>query len=239
MARKLAEWCENYEVISPCQKGFSPHDGVLEHNFLLTQHLETARRCHNDQFVAWLDISNAFGSVPRQVVIDALVACGVDQDFVSLVSCIYQGSSTCVLTDEGPTPPIQLQSGVKQGCPLSGILFNLSMDRVLRTVQENWEQRSILAFAADIVLMAASEEELQEMMSATTQELRTLCLVLNPRKCATLHLSGRAPLESVPLEPVQPSSIRREPRSKPSVMANITHILAAQWDSFCRRILKM
>ncbi|GFW16088.1 retrovirus-related Pol polyprotein from type-2 retrotransposable element R2DM [Trichonephila clavipes] len=89
MARKLSDWCETFEVISPCQKGFSPHDGVLERNFLLTQHLESARRCHSDKFVAWLDISNAFGSVPRQVMIDALVACGVDQDFVSLICSIY------------------------------------------------------------------------------------------------------------------------------------------------------
>ncbi|GFU51048.1 retrovirus-related Pol polyprotein from type-2 retrotransposable element R2DM [Trichonephila clavipes] len=127
-------------------------------------------------------------------MIDALMACGFDQDFVSLVCCIYQGSSTCVLTDKGPTPPIQLRSGVKQGCPLSGILFNLSMDRVLRTVQDNWEQRSILAFTDDIVLMADSADDLQDMMSATTQELMAYCLRLNPRKCATLHLSGRVPI---------------------------------------------
>ncbi|GFW64524.1 hypothetical protein TNCV_3513461 [Trichonephila clavipes] len=35
-------------------------------------------------------------------MIDALVACGVDQDFVSLIFSIYERSSTCVLTDEGP-----------------------------------------------------------------------------------------------------------------------------------------
>ncbi|GFU51049.1 retrovirus-related Pol polyprotein from type-2 retrotransposable element R2DM [Trichonephila clavipes] len=38
MARKLTEWCETHDVVSPCKKGFPPHDGVLEHNFLLTQH---------------------------------------------------------------------------------------------------------------------------------------------------------------------------------------------------------
>ncbi|GFU43435.1 retrovirus-related Pol polyprotein from type-1 retrotransposable element R2 [Trichonephila clavipes] len=98
----------------------------------------------------------------------------------------------------GTNPPILLRSGVKQGCPLSGILFNLSIDKVLRTVQENWEQRSILAFAYDIVLMADSANDLQDMMSATAQELRALCLRLNPRKCASLHLSGRAPTGARP-----------------------------------------
>ncbi|GFY44120.1 retrovirus-related Pol polyprotein from type-2 retrotransposable element R2DM [Trichonephila inaurata madagascariensis] len=197
LAKKLSEWCEANNILSPAQKGFSPYDGVLEHNFLLTQHLEAARRCKTDKFVAWLDISNAFGSVPRQVVIDSLVACGADQDFVSLICSIYQGSNTCVLTDEGPTPPIRLLNGVKQGCPLSGILFNLSIDKVLQTIQENREHRAILAFADDIVLLANDAEDLQEMITATAHELSSICLRLNPQKCATLHLSGRVPTGSV------------------------------------------
>ncbi|GFY56669.1 retrovirus-related Pol polyprotein from type-2 retrotransposable element R2DM [Trichonephila inaurata madagascariensis] len=198
LEKKLSEWCEANAILSPTQKGFSPYDGVLEHNFLLTQHLEAARRCDTDKFVTWLDISNAFGSVPRQAVIDSLVACGADQYFVSLICSIYQGSNTRVLTEEGPTPTIQLLNGVKQGCPLSGILFNLSIDKVLYTIKENREQRAILAFADDIVLLANDAEDMQEMITATAHELGALCLSLNPQKCATLHLSVRVPTGSVP-----------------------------------------
>ncbi|GFW78936.1 retrovirus-related Pol polyprotein from type-1 retrotransposable element R2 [Trichonephila clavipes] len=153
MARKLAEWCENYEVISPCQNGFSPHDGVLEHNFLLTQHLETSRRCHKDQFVAWLDISNAFGSVPRQVMIDALVACGVDQDFVSL----------------GPSHrPGKLGAKVHLGvcgrhCPDGHVRRRAPGDDV------GHDPRIVHAVPGS-----------------------------QPRKCATLHLSGKAPTGARP-----------------------------------------
>ncbi|GFQ73020.1 retrovirus-related Pol polyprotein from type-1 retrotransposable element R2 [Trichonephila clavata] len=65
LARKLSDWCETFEVMSPAQKGFSPFDGVIEHNFLLSEHLETARRDKCERFVAWLDIANAFGSIPH------------------------------------------------------------------------------------------------------------------------------------------------------------------------------
>ncbi|GFS37521.1 retrovirus-related Pol polyprotein from type-1 retrotransposable element R2, partial [Trichonephila inaurata madagascariensis] len=103
-----------------------------------------------------------------------------------------------MLTEEGPTPPIQLLNGVKLGRPLSGILFNLSIDKVLQTIQENREQRAILAFADDIVLLENDDEDLQEMISTTAHKLGALYLSLNPQKCSTLHLSGRVPTGSVP-----------------------------------------
>ncbi|GFS77444.1 RNase H domain-containing protein [Trichonephila clavipes] len=121
----------------------------------------TSQAEEKDRLLAWRKISNASGSVPRQAVIDALVASGADQDFVALITNIYEDSSTQVLTEEGPNPPIALKSRVKQGCPLSGILFNLASDHVLCSIQDH---RAILTFADDLVLLAESPEELQEMI---------------------------------------------------------------------------
>ncbi|GFR30372.1 retrovirus-related Pol polyprotein from type-2 retrotransposable element R2DM [Trichonephila clavata] len=198
LTRKLSESCETHEALSPAQKGFSPFDGVLEHNFIVSQHIEAARRLKKEKFIAWLDISNAFGSVPRQVIFEALYAKGVDHDFITLVNNIYEGSTTQVLTDDGPTDHIRLVSGVKQGSPLIGLLFNLSIDAVLNTLQEDREQRAVLAFADDLVLMADSAEDLQDVIDATAQELRSLGLTLNPSKCATMHLSGKVPVQTLP-----------------------------------------
>ncbi|GFU59198.1 retrovirus-related Pol polyprotein from type-2 retrotransposable element R2DM [Trichonephila clavipes] len=198
LTKKLGTWCETHEVLSPAQKGFTPHDGVLEHNLLVTQHIHTARRLRKDRLVAWLDISNAFGSVPRQAIMDALVAAGADQDFITLIANIYENTTTQVLTDEGPTPPISLKSGVKQGCPLSGILFNMAIDHVLRSIQDQRENMVILAFADDLVLLAESPEELQEMLQATADELSLLHLRLNPTKCATLHMKMGESLHAAP-----------------------------------------
>ncbi|GFY56870.1 retrovirus-related Pol polyprotein from type-1 retrotransposable element R2 [Trichonephila inaurata madagascariensis] len=92
-----------------------PHDGVLEHNFLLNQHIEEARRNHQDRFLAWLDISNAFGSVPHEVIINALIAAGVDREFVALVTNIYRNSTTRVFAGEELTDPIAINPGGQTG----------------------------------------------------------------------------------------------------------------------------
>ena len=45
-------------------------------------------------------------------------------------------STTCVKTRAGSTTPIVCGRGVKQGCPLSPILFNFVMEAVIRAVEE-------------------------------------------------------------------------------------------------------
>ncbi|GFY56889.1 retrovirus-related Pol polyprotein from type-2 retrotransposable element R2DM [Trichonephila inaurata madagascariensis] len=162
-----------------------PHDGVLEHNFLLNQHIEEARRNH----LAWLDISNAFGSVPHEVILNALIAAGVDREFVALVTNIYRDSTTSVCGEE-LTDPIAINRRVKQGCPLSGILFNLAINQVLATVLEGRQGKAILAFADDLVLLAKSAEDPQALLDTTIDELGKLTLRVNTNKCATLHISG-------------------------------------------------
>ncbi|GFT09220.1 transposon TX1 uncharacterized 149 kDa protein, partial [Nephila pilipes] len=142
LTRTLQEWCETHGVISNCQKGFTPFDGVVEHNFVIGQHMELARRSHSDIFLIWLDISNAFGSIPHEVLFRALSNHGIDPDFVDIIRDIYNNSFTQILSNEGPTEPIPLLCGVKQGCPLSGLLFNLSINHILFNLQKNHASHS-------------------------------------------------------------------------------------------------
>ncbi|GFS82582.1 retrovirus-related Pol polyprotein from type-2 retrotransposable element R2DM, partial [Nephila pilipes] len=139
ITRKLQDWCSLHDVLSPAQKGFTPYDGVIEHNFLLSQHLELARRNGSDSLLAWLDISNAFGSVPHDIIFKALKNIGADDDFIGLVQNIYEGSCSRIITEDGLTEPISILRGVKQGCPLSGILFNVAINHVLLEVQKEQE----------------------------------------------------------------------------------------------------
>ncbi|GFT56677.1 retrovirus-related Pol polyprotein from type-2 retrotransposable element R2DM, partial [Nephila pilipes] len=142
LTRKLQDWCETHGVISNCQKGFTPFDGVVEHNFVIGQHMEFARRSHSDCFFVWLDISNAFGSIPHDVLFTALSNHGIDFDFIDIVRDMYLHSFTQILSNEGPTEPIPLLCGVKQGCPLSGLLFNLSINHILFQLQKDFSSHS-------------------------------------------------------------------------------------------------
>ncbi|XP_054720777.1 uncharacterized protein LOC129230404 [Uloborus diversus] len=191
---RLTSWCASNEVLSPCQKGFTPHDGVLDHNFVLESSLSRARRAKSELCVAWLDVSNAFGSLSHNAIFKAVEASGAGPTLLRLVKDIYSDCSTRFLSTEGVTDAVRISAGVKQGCPLSGMLFNLALDPAIRRIQGDCSSHRILAFADDLVLLDEDPARLQASLSSLSEDLKKIGLQLSVGKSATLHFSGATPV---------------------------------------------
>ncbi|GBO37569.1 Retrovirus-related Pol polyprotein from type-1 retrotransposable element R2 [Araneus ventricosus] len=202
LAGRLQDWSAKYGALSPCQKGFTPFDGVLEHNFVLQTRLEYARLRKKNLCIAWLDVSNAFGALPHDQIYKALAAAGTGEKFLNVIRDLYTDCATKILTCNTATNSIPLKSGVKQGCPISGLLFNLGIDHILRRIQGNASSHRILAFADDLCLLGDSPEELQDMLDVVLDEMTKIGLKLNPSKSFSFHFSGSTPVT------VPPSSFR-------------------------------
>ncbi|XP_049948296.1 uncharacterized protein T26G10.4-like [Schistocerca serialis cubense] len=119
---------------------------------------------------------------------------------------MYNGCSTRVRTSDGPTEEIEIQAGVKQGCPLSPIVFNLALEPVLRAATSLRNECGIplsgvsvsaLAYADDIVLLARDSEAMQTLLNVVGEAATWAGLTFKPSKCATLHIRRRQTLGSV------------------------------------------
>lgn len=146
MAGRLTEWLIHHGIISQCQKGFLPADGAFEHVHALERILEKARTGKSDKCIAWLDVSNAFGAVPHMAIDAAVSSSGAGEKMRHIVADIYEGASSSIYTDGGKTADIPIRSGIRQGCPLSGILFIMAVDPVISTLQGNAQEHRVLAF---------------------------------------------------------------------------------------------
>ncbi|GBN47633.1 Retrovirus-related Pol polyprotein from type-2 retrotransposable element R2DM [Araneus ventricosus] len=198
LAGRLQDWFAKYGALSPCQKGFTPFDGVLEHNFVLQTRLESARSHKKDLCVAWLDVTNAFGALPHQLIYKALAAAGTGDQFVNVIQNMYTQCTTAILSNNSAANSIPINSGVKQGCPISGLLFNLSVDHILRRIQGTSNCHRILAFADDLCLLGDSADELQDMLVVVHQEMVSIGLHLNPNKSFSMHFYGSTPVNVPP-----------------------------------------
>lgn len=194
LAARLQAWLLEHDVLSRTQKGFLPYDGVFEHNYVLQRRMDEARTTSGDLCAAFLDFSNAFGCVPHNAIVDAVRGVGAGEAFAELVQDMYYESSSSVVTNDGCTDPIPMRCGIRQGCPLSGLLFNLVVDPVIRKVQGTTADHRILAYADDLTPLARDPASLQASINLIEEEAGRLGLSLNAAKCRSLHLSGCSPV---------------------------------------------
>lgn len=197
LADRLTDWAIEREKLSPAQKGFLRDEGCLQHNFVLQEILTDARRTRRQVVVAWLDLSNAFGSVPHAAIHRAFVRAGVPRGVIEIWRSMYDGCTTRVRTVDGLTVPIPIRSGVRQGCPLSPITFDLAIDSVLRAATDvdaghallggKW---AVMAYADDIALVSSTPEGMERLLAAVEREAASVGLRFNPAKCATLHIGA-------------------------------------------------
>ena len=119
---------------------------------------------------------------------------------VTLIMNVYCGATTVVRTPQGTTEPIPVEAGVKQGSPLSPILFNLSIELILCMVKKKASKLklgacvyhgstiSCLAYADDLVIIARSRHALQKLLYEASDGATILGFSYRPDKCASISL---------------------------------------------------
>jgi len=194
LANRLSRWLEAHTVLSHCQKGFMPYDGVLEHNYVLEERINQVKKSSRGELcIAWLDYANAFPSVSHSALIEGLKKSGVGSTFVNIVRDLYNGATTQVRTNEGYTEMIDVKRGIKQGDPISGLLFNIAIDAVIRKIQDTKTEHQILAFADDLTPIDRTRHGLQEKLNSINEMSIKIGMPLKPSKCHTLHLKMESP----------------------------------------------
>ncbi|KYB24671.1 Retrovirus-related Pol polyprotein from type-2 retrotransposable element R2DM-like Protein [Tribolium castaneum] len=188
------------DLFTKYQRGFlSGVDGIADNLSVLDTMLTMSRRCCKHLHLAALDVSKAFDTVSHFAIVRACEQAGLPQPFVEYVRSIY-GSAETVLEEGGRRHFVQVRRGVRQGDPLSPLLFNLVLDRALKRLSTDVGFRltdatkvTALAFADDVVLCATTAKGLQTNLDVLEAELRLAGLLLNPNKCQALSLvaSGR------------------------------------------------
>mgnify|MGYP001793177879 CR=1 FL=1 len=214
ISHQLAGWAVENGKLSPNQKAFLPGEGCAEHIFCLQAALEDSRRHHKNIYVAWLDLRNAFGSVPHSTLLEMLTSVGIPRDIREIVSDIYTSSTFQVRTCTGLSETISQESGVRQGCPLSAIIFNIVMEGFIRGANACDDEHEysfarhpsmgirILAYADDVALTASSRHGLQTLLDAMTDFANWAGLRFRPEKCATLAVEyGANSVRVMPSDP--------------------------------------
>src|SRR5215469_17078075 len=112
-------------------------------------------------------------------------------------TCVQETRSTVRI--EGTLSPFfENKTGLKQGDPLSPILFNLALQKVIQSIKMvpsgikiGEEQLTILAYADDIALIGRNEIELRKLFVEIENVARQFGLQINQEKTKYMILERK------------------------------------------------
>lgn len=190
--------------LSPHQHGFQKHVGRNYHLFSLLQLIRLSKEAQTDFYAVFIDFTNAFGTVPFQSIQRGLRAMKCPNHFIQVVEDLYDNISM-YFTDPPPGDDdlIRLARGVKQGCPLSPIIFLLTIDPLLKWLDLD-EQGICLrlpksaepstgtdsvaqqTFADDLVILPKTRSDVTSMLKKVTKFCQETGLSIKNDKCGTI-----------------------------------------------------
>ncbi|VEN59488.1 unnamed protein product [Callosobruchus maculatus] len=172
------------------QAGFVKGRGTRERILNLGQIIEKAREHYFPVFICFLDYSEAFDSAKWPKLWEILISMGVPYHLVFLIQQPYESNSACVGIDGNLSGQTATRKGVRQGCRLSPMFFNIYSEFVMRQVLNNWNggitiggsKISNLRFADKTTIIAASQEELVALLNILEQHSAAHGLGINYNK---------------------------------------------------------
>jgi Reverse transcriptase (RNA-dependent DNA polymerase). len=145
-------------------------DGCAENVFILDTILKYHQQAHKSLYMASIDVAKAFDSVSHAALLQTLKIKGLPAPMLRYVKSIYENSYTKLRCAGWSSNAIWPTQGVKQGDPLSPIMFILTIDRMLSKLPQDigctvGETRvNSIAFADDIILFASTAQGLQRLL---------------------------------------------------------------------------
>ena len=85
--------------------------------------------------VTFLDLKNAFGSVPHQLIYDMLAHIQLPPEVRSYITSAYSQLTTRVDTKNWSTPSFPISKGVFQGGTLSPLIFLITFNPIIQLAQ--------------------------------------------------------------------------------------------------------
>lgn len=192
---RIYKKCESN--VTDTQFGFRNGLGTREALFAIQVLFQRCRDVNCDVYACFVDYTKAFDKCQHGKMMESLRRTGIDTKDMRIISNLYWGQKAVVRVEEKCSEPVEIRRGVRQGCVLSPLLFNLysedifreSLDGIQGGIKINGENINNIRYADDAVLIASSLENLQELVNSLNVTSKEYGLELNIKKTKYMVIS--------------------------------------------------
>jgi hypothetical protein len=140
------------------------------------QHINRSK--DKNHLIISINAERAFDKIPHDFMIKTLRKLGIEGMYLDIVKAIYDKPRTNITLNGEKLKPFPLKSGIRQGCPLSPLLFNIVLEFLARVIRQEEEVPKIstpkfLDYRNTHSKMAGYKNQFTKIVSFSIHQQRT------------------------------------------------------------------
>jgi len=207
IAKRMENVLQN--IINPNQTGYVKGRYIGENIRLISDIMEYTTKNEQAGIAMFLDFRKAFDTIEWSFIEKALVLFDFGPDLIRWVKTFYTDISSCTINNGFASIFFTLERGVRQGCPLSGLLFVIGIEAL--SIAVNNDQRikgiklydnevKLSQYADDTTCFLYDETSAKHLLEVIDSFGKASGLKLNKNKTEALWLGTKRFSKDKPLE---------------------------------------
>ena len=197
--QRLTFWAESAGKLTYFQNGFREKRTTIDHLTTITSIIENRKSMKKSTYVAFVDFSKAYATKNRELLWTKLESYGINGKMIQSLQFLYRNVKCAVKLNYLKTDWFSVKSGLKQGCILSTLLFNLylnDLSYVLSTTNKGIVVDNTyinhLCYPDDLILVAETEHDLQHLLNILSNWCNENCMTINVNKTKAVHFRNKS-----------------------------------------------
>lgn len=167
---------------------------------------------HESAGLLSLDFQKAFDNINHQYLFKTMNRMNIPEMIINVIRFMYSDAHSRIQVNGFFTKPIRLASGIRQGCPLSMLLYSICTEPLIRMIHQNLHAEfcnkklfTTLAYADDMVILLRKEQQLITLRQVLNRYAMASTANINFRKSNLLPLGQWPPsltMANIPIKDV-------------------------------------
>jgi hypothetical protein len=193
LTQRLQQYVDNQ--LCDAQFGFRPRRSTITASYVATTAIRDALQKKKELVIIFVDFSKAFDTVKTAALLKKLYQFNIPPHFIRAIADMYS-NITATLSGDDNKQLINIQKGVKQGDPMSPLLFCLFLNDIETYLRNHGctgirfgnQELMTLLYADDTTLFANSPSEATKMMNLVISYCAENDLLINISKTQAMHI---------------------------------------------------